>query len=102
MAKIHFDSDVVDKKINPNVSNAKGQLSTGRKYLNEVYIPWDFVYRNTLKGYIGNIDTINRQLDTFYNWINDTKTKMEQAEQGYKNTVEKIEVEEIKERPKIV
>jgi hypothetical protein len=27
---------------------------------------------------------------------------MEQAEQGYKNAVEKIEVEEIKERPKIV
>ncbi len=102
MSKVHLDSDVINNKINPNISSAKDQLYNGRKLLNDVYIPWDFVYRNTLKGYVNSIDTINSRLEKFDSWVNGAKNKLTQAEGEYKSSIEKIEVSEIKERPKAV
>ena len=100
--KIHFDSDIFNRNIFPNNSKAKSELREAIGILNDVYIPYDFTYRDTLKGYPSKIEDIHGNVNKFNNWADAVKTKIEKAEEIYLTTASRINFHEIKKRNSMI
>jgi len=100
--KIHFDSEVFEKKIFPSNSSAKSEIREAIRILNDSYIPYDFAYRNSLKGFAYNIETIHGKINKYNDWAEAVKSKIEKAEEDYLYEISKNDIQEVKKRENLV
>lgn len=100
--KIHFDSDIFEKNIFPKNSFAKSELRNAIGRLNDSYIPHDFPYRDTLKGFSSKIEMIHGNINVFNRWAEIVKAKIEKAEEDYLADISKIDCHEIKKRENLI
>lgn len=101
MAKIKYDSNYLDLKVKPYVSNAIDYLQDASRSASSMSIPNDFKYRDDLKNLSQNIKNITTKVQDFNDWIKNCNKIFSEVETQHSRNISRIDNLNIKQHNRL-
>ncbi len=101
MARIKYDSNYLDLKVKPYLSNAIDYLQNANRSASSMFIPYDFKYRDDLKNLSQNIKNITSKVQDFNEWIKNCNKIFSEVEMQHSRNISRIDNFSIKQHNRL-